>query len=95
MKTPEVEPIELHWNSLTATATNKRKIQGKIFKKESFEIRILNGVSGFAKPGSFTAIMGPSGNQRNLIKVLERPHCSIYFQVDCLPRILRCQGTFT
>jgi ABC-type multidrug transport system fused ATPase/permease subunit len=50
----EVSPILVSFSNITYSVENSRK-------KTSEPFVILNGVSGFMKPGSLCAIMGPSG----------------------------------
>ena len=55
-------PIELFWENLTIFATYKEKKKrcppcSGVMKTKM----ILNNVTGIARPGTFTAIIGPSG----------------------------------
>jgi len=55
-------PIELYWENLSITATYKAKKKRfppclSVTKSKL----LLNDVTGIARPGSFTAILGPSG----------------------------------
>ena len=55
-------PIELYWEKLTIKASykqKKRRCPPCSYEKKTKNI--LNNVTGIAKPGSFTAILGPSG----------------------------------
>ncbi|MEW5320304.1 MAG: hypothetical protein WDW38_011386 [Sanguina aurantia] len=53
-----VEPAELVWSNVTCTLTDPKHPQGK---------RILQGVSGVARPGRLTALMGPSGSGKTTL----------------------------
>lgn len=55
-------PIELYWEKLTIKASYKQKKRRcPPCSYEKKKKSILNNVTGIAKPGSFTAILGPSG----------------------------------
>ena len=56
-------PIELYWEKLTIKASYKQKKRRcpPCCNYEKKTKNILNEVTGIAKPGSFTAILGPSG----------------------------------
>ena len=56
-------PIELYWENLSIIATYKAKKKGfppcsSVMKSKL----ILDNVTGIARPGTFTAILGPSGS---------------------------------
>lgn len=56
-------PIELFWEDITVTAIIKqRKYRHIPCCQITSEKIILDTCTGIAKPGTFTAIMGPSGN---------------------------------
>ena len=48
------KPVDLAWNSLSCSAPNKAD-------KKGTTVQILNDVSGYARAGRLTSIMGPSG----------------------------------
>jgi len=54
--------IEIYWENITVTATVKQKKLRYFpcFSQTSTKV-ILDQCTGIAKPGTFTAIMGPSG----------------------------------
>ncbi len=56
-------PIEIYWENLTITAAinKKERIKGCKFKKWVENKVILDNTKGILRPGSFTAILGPSG----------------------------------
>jgi ABC-type multidrug transport system fused ATPase/permease subunit len=64
-------PIELYWENLTIQASyRERKRRCPPCSSIKKTKTILNNVTGIAKPGSFTAILGPSGHLKcNLTKI--------------------------
>ena len=55
-------PIEIYWENITIIATVKqRKIRFLPCCHNKWSKVILDQCTGIAKPGSFTAILGPSG----------------------------------
>ena len=57
-------PIELFWEDITVTATIKeRKYRHLPCCHKISEKIILDTCTGLARPGTFTAIMGPSGKE--------------------------------
>ena len=49
----------------------------KVYKRDSFDVPVLNGVSVHVPKGDFLALMGPSGSGKttllNLIAGIDRP----------------------
>ena len=60
--------VELCWKDITLDV----KVPGEGFKRSTTK-RVLHGVSGYAKPGEFLAILGSTGaGKTSLINVLAR-----------------------
>lgn len=62
---PKSNPMELSWQNVSINATipnpdNKNKI------KKTLEKNIIQNSEGILRPGTFTALIGPSGNLYNI-----------------------------
>ena len=57
-------PIELYWENLTIIATVKEREKKRCLACSGVVKNkvLLNDVTGIARPGTFTAILGPSGH---------------------------------
>ena len=64
--------MELFWENLLITAKVKasKKIQGKNVNVYE-EKPLLHSISGVVKPGTFTAILGPSGTLNALLNFIK------------------------
>ena len=62
LSTQKFNKIEIYWENITVIAAiKKRKVRFlPCFHEKSTKV-ILDSCTGIAKPGSFTAILGPSG----------------------------------
>ena len=60
-------PIELYWENITVSAKIKEK-KGPC-KSRKYIKTILDKVKGKASPGTFSAILGPSGCQINFLLI--------------------------
>lgn len=64
-------PIELYWEKISVMATYKKNKKSCLpYSGVIKSILILNEVSGVAKPGSFTAILGPSGKKIKIFLII-------------------------
>jgi len=62
LSTQKFNPIEIYWENITVIAAiKKRKVRFLPCFHETSNKVILDSCTGIAKPGSFTAILGPSG----------------------------------
>ena len=57
----KINPIELYWENLFIYASFIEKKKCRPFSKTKKEKCIIKDVKGIARPGTFTAILGPSG----------------------------------
>ena len=64
LKSEKYYPIELYWENITITASIKeRKYRLLPCCTNTTKKVILDQCTGIVKPGTFTAIMGPSGKK--------------------------------
>lgn len=62
-------PIELYWEKLTiiAKVIDKKKKKCPPCSRVVKNKVLLNDVTGIARPGTFTAILGPSGHNKKYV----------------------------
>lgn len=68
MQSEKFHPLELYWENITVTA----KIKERRFRHLPCCINIskkviLDKCTGIARPGTFTAILGPSGKKLEIV----------------------------